>query len=70
MGEVKGYMPGIGGPEEGDGNGTKGYELMGITEGGDCVRVPLETGGDGVLVLDVDELRGLEVGMGGVREGE
>ncbi len=33
LGEVKGYTPGIGGSEDGDGNGTKVYELMGIPDG-------------------------------------
>jgi len=41
LGAAKGYTPGIGGSEEGDGKGTKGNELMGITEGGDCVRTPV-----------------------------
>ena len=38
MGEAKGYRPTIGGSEGGDGNGMKGYEVMGIADGNGWVR--------------------------------
>jgi hypothetical protein len=71
LGEAKGYTPGIGGPEEGDGNGAKVYKLMGIGVGNGWVRTAgplvgeltgLKTGGDEVTLPGKDELAGLGVG--------
>ena len=38
LGEAKGYTPGIGGSEDGEGTGTKVHELMGMPDGSDWVR--------------------------------
>lgn len=70
MGEAKEYTPGIGCSEVGDGNGTKGYELMGIPDGSGWVGTlepledelrRLERGGDEATFPDEDELVRLEV---------
>ena len=51
---VKGYTPGIGGSEDGDGNGTKGNEL--------CV---FERGKDELPLPEENDLVGPEVGTEG-----
>ena len=37
MGEVSGYIPGMGGCEDGEGKGKKGYGVVGMTDGPGCV---------------------------------
>ena len=54
LGEAQGYTPGIGAPEDGDGNGANVYELMGIGVGSGWVGT--EDGREG------DERSGGEVG--------
>jgi hypothetical protein len=73
LGDAKGYTPGIEGSDEGDGNGTKGYERMGIPDDSGWVRTlkplveelsGLKRGGE-APVPDVDELTAPEVGIEG-----
>jgi hypothetical protein len=33
IGEVKGYTPGMGGSDDGNGKGTKGYGVTGMSDG-------------------------------------
>ena len=70
LGGANKYTPGIGGSENGDENGTKVYELMGVPDGSDWVRAleslvdevwELERGEYEVPLLDDGELARLEV---------
>ena len=73
LGDANGYTPGIGGSEEGDGNGTKAYERIGIPDGNGWVRTlgplvdklrELKRGGE-APVPDEDVLIVPEVGIEG-----
>jgi hypothetical protein len=65
-----GYTPGIGGPEEGKGKGTKLYGVVGMVDGPGCVSKPLLVTVAVVLIsrAEVDALKEPEGGVTGVCE--
>jgi len=57
-GEVSGYTPGMGGCEDGEGKGKKGYGVVGMTDGPGCVSTLMLV----VVVVSEAEEVGEEVG--------
>lgn len=57
LGELAGYTPGMGGPEEGEGRGTKAYGVTGMTDGPPWVStLVVDTDDEGeVLEWEVDD---------------
>jgi hypothetical protein len=66
FGELSGYTPGMGGSEDGDGKGAKGYGVTGMIDGPDSVItlilvVVTEEDGGGLLLPEEDKLAELDV---------
>src|SRR5579863_6904759 len=64
LGAVSGYTPGMGGCEDGEGKGAKGYGVIGMTDGPGCVStlmlvvVVVSDAEDGLLEDEVREEEG------------
>jgi len=66
FGELAGYTPGRGGPEDGDGNGVKAYGVTGMTDGPGWVStliLVVVRSEDDLLLPEDDKLAGLDVGV-------